>query len=108
MQKYVNVAFSLQDDKIKKHKCNYSIDFDGLISVDLDNLCENQYQMMEIDNFFISNDFDKNYIAKEYKKQKFDYLVFSIDAKKHKVKLMDLQDFAFLLFSGLIFENFDL
>lgn len=57
---------------------------------------------------YIFDDFDKFYILEKYKKHKFKYMVFCLDKENKKVNENEIKDFAFALFSGIIFENFDL
>lgn len=113
MQKFYNIAFSYEEKKIKKHKCDVSIDFDGAAYVFADNTDFSKHQMVAIDpqQCFIFFNFDKFYILEKYKKHKFKYLVFCIDTEKieNKTKFKnELKDFAFALFSNLILENFEL
>lgn len=112
MQKFYNIAFSYEEKTLKKHKCDVSIDFEGLSFVMFDNITNevDPHQMLEVDpkDYFIFFNFDKFEILEKYKKHKFKYLVFCIDQEKEKVNKDELKDFAFSLFSGIIFENFEL
>ena len=110
MQKLYNIAFSYEEKKIKKHKCDVSINFYGVAYIVADNTDFNKHQMVEIEpqQCFIFFNFDKFYILEKYKKNKFKYLVFCIDQEKEKINKNELKDFAFALFSGIILENFEL
>lgn len=111
MQKFYNIAFSYEEKTLKKHKCDVSIDFEGdkLVYLDSVNNLFDPHQMAEVDDqeCFIFFNFDKFYILEQYKKRKFKYLVFCLDQEKEKANKNELQDFAFALFSGIIFENFE-
>jgi ABC-type bacteriocin/lantibiotic exporter with double-glycine peptidase domain len=110
MQKFYNISFSYENKKLKEHKCDVSIDFDGAAYVVADNTDFSKHQMVEIDpqQCFIFFNFDKFYILEKYKKNNFKYLVFCIDQEKEKINKNELKDFAFALFSGIILENFEL
>lgn len=114
MQKFYNITFSYENKKLKEHKCDVSISFEGVCSVMVDGIIhQDENQMFEIDltEYRIFHNLDKFYILEKYKKHKFKYMVFCIDTEKieNKTKFKnELKDFAFALFRGIILENFEL
>ena len=114
MQKFYIKAFSYEEKKLKEHKCDFSIDFEGLYHVMVDgNIPCDKDQLADVraQECYIFDHFDKFYILEKYKKHKFKYMVFCIDQEKIENKTAfknELKDFAFALFSGLILENFEL